>query len=71
MKKVVMIYSSIVVASIVGCKSLNCGCPMSENQGAEVKIQEKQVYLHPENYPLIPINSNESRLHYHQKTCTD
>ena len=44
-----------------GCKSMDCGCPMSNNTDSG----------QPQEMEVESLNSSESHHHYHQKTCID
>ena len=58
------IYRNIILAGLVllgGCKSLDCGCPMSNNADSR----------QPQDIEVESLNSSESRHHYRQKTCID
>ena len=71
MKKLIIICGGIVLAGIGGCKSFDCGCPMTSNQESEVRGQEKTTHLTPDSCRLTTMNLDESHHHYHQRTCID
>ena len=55
---------NILLASLLllgGCKSMDCGCPMSNNTDSG----------QPQEMEVESLNSSESHHHYHQKTCID